>query len=82
MVSHSPKLFFINLVLEWGRSHYLGIVSPLELWVSVTANGIGFLKLLEFCGAGRSWCSSLTARICAAPGHGFGNGVVNVCVLL
>lgn len=54
------------------------------LWNSgyLTANGIRFLKLLEFCGAGRSWCSSFTARICAAPGHGFGNGVVNVCVLL
>jgi len=65
-----------------GRSHYLWMVSPLEFWVSVTANGMGFLKLLEFRGADRSWCFSLTARFCAAPGHGFGNEVVNVCVLL
>lgn len=27
VVSHSPKLLFINLVLEWERSHYLWIVS-------------------------------------------------------
>lgn len=38
------------------------------LWNSgcLTANGIGFLKPLEFRGAGRSWCSSLCQHLCCS----------------
>lgn len=38
------------------------------LWNSgcLTANGIGFLKPLEFRGAGRSWCSSLCQCLCCS----------------
>lgn len=38
------------------------------LWNSgcLTANGIGFLKPLEFRGAGRSWCISLCQHLCCS----------------
>lgn len=53
------------------------------LWNSgcLTANGIGFLKPLEFRGAGRSWCSSLCQHLCCSWSWLWKWGV-NVCVLL